>query len=334
MFSKDPRMNPHTADVVYPETNQPYARRTIHTVFVFVLVLFLMGAFVGWYFFNPSEEEVETRDVYIQAQTEPQVPGNRYEEGTGRSGVYNFFYRMFGGIEDGLDDNPHNLSNVEHLDDYNLDNNDFDSNASAALAVERYAEQRAAQFEALNQDEYRHSVFDVVGSEVYGRKGDRAGTIHDILVNKDTGKAKVIIINDDNSHYERDLTAVKFKKVLKQQEDGDVMMTITEEKIEDKPDFRYSPVEDKNYVSLRHLRDGQLLDFEDKVAGQIDAVIYENAEAQNIYFTLRPVLAQHGISKFFLPFEDINIIESADGYDIKLTKEQTVALAETLFEGE
>ena len=260
------------------------------------------------------------------------MPGNRYEEGSGRGAVYDFFYKMFGGIDDGLEDSSHNLKRVDHIDDLNINNDEIDYGPSPELAVEKYAERQAARVAVSQGDEYRHSVLDVVGSEVFSRRGEMAGNIHDILVHKETGKARAIVVNEDDSRYERDLTALSFKRVQRQQDDGDVLVTVTEEKIEDAPDFTYSSLEDTNYISLRHLRDGQLLDYEGKVAGQIDAVIYQNAEAQNIFFTLRPVLAQHGISKFQMSFEDINIIESPDGLDIKLTKEQTEKLAETMFE--
>ena len=322
------------------DTAQSFVSQSVGKILGFVMTLFLVGAFVGWYFFLPSEKDDGERQTNIEAQQrEPHLPdeqmsGNRYEEGSGRSEVYKFFYKVFGGIDDGLEDNPHNLSNVERLDDLNIDNGFVSDGLSATQVLRKIAERRTAQSEALKQDDYRHSVLDVVGSEVYDRKGDKAGKIHDILVNKNTGKAKIIVMNDDESRYERDLTAMHFKRVLKQQTDGDVMMTITEEKIEDKPDFLYSSMGDTNFISLRALRNGQLLDFEGKVAGQVDAVIYENAEAQNIYFTLRPVLAQRIPTKFFLPFEETKIIKSDNGYDIKLTKKQTIELAERLLDDE
>lgn len=333
MFSKDPRINPNTANVVGGgDVHQPYARRTINVFLGFAVALILIGVFVGWYFFSPEKTSPNERESQTIASA-AQMPGNEYQQGSGRSGVYNFFYKIFGGIEDGLEDNPHNQNLQERYEEMSIDTAAVGSGDYPSLALKEIAERRAAQLALLNQDEYRHSVRDVVGSDVLGRKGQYAGKIHDIIVHKETGKARAIVVNEDgSSRYERDLTALRFKRVMKQQTDGDVMMTITEEKIEDKPDFAYSSLEDTNFVSLRHLHDGQLLDFEGNVTGQIDAVIYENAKAQNIYFTLRPILAREGVSKFHLPFDEINIIESADGYDIKLTREQTVALAEMLFE--
>jgi len=330
MSEDNSKMDPKTANTFGHDTHQPYARRSIRSVVFLVLVLCGACAFVGWYLFGTSSDG-NKQDRTI-AENSQQMPQNPYDENTGRSGVYNFFYKMFGGVEEGLEDSPHNLSNSEQLvDDYNPDGG-MDDMISASIAIENYAEQRSARLQALKEDGYRHSVFDVVGSEVYDRKGVKAGAIFDVLVNKSTGKARAVVVKEDESRYERDLTTIRFKKIVKQQESGEVLLTVTEEKVEEKPDYNYSSLEDKNYISLRLLRGGQLLDFENKVAGQIDAIIYENAEAQNTYFTLRPVLAQQGISKFYLPFEDTNIVENPDGLDIRLTKEQTKALSKALFE--
>lgn len=311
----------------------PYAKRSLNSIAVFVIALLLVGAFVGWYFLVPDGNSNDPDTVANYEQEPRQLPGNSYKKGSGRSDLYNFFYTMFGGIEDGLEDNPHNLNNVENLDQFNLDNTQgLDVDGALASKQERQQQlQQIAQAQNPYQDDYRHSVFDIVGSDVFGRKGDRAGRIYDILVHKESGKAKVVVVNDDDQRYQRDLSAVRFKRVLKQQSEGNISLTISEEKVENKPDFSYTDLENTQYISLRHLRDGQLLDFEGEVAGQIDAIIYENAEVQNIYFTLRPQLAGRGPDTFRLPFSETEIIESPDGYDIQLTKEQTVALAETLF---
>ncbi len=86
-------------------------------------------------------------------------------------------------------------------------------------------------------------------------------------------------------------------------------------------------------VSLRHLRDGQVLDYQGKVAGEVEAIIYQNAEAQDIYFKLKPRLVGESQAKLYgLPLEAFDLTTNRDGYDIKLSKEQTASLAEVLYE--
>jgi len=283
-------MDPQTANVFDHDTHQPYARRSISAIIGIVVALFAVGAFVGWFFFSPITDEQEiVRTNNYEANVAVQMPGNSYEQGTGRSAVYNFFYKMFGGIEDGLEDNPHNLENVEHINQLNINTDTlFSDNVSPHLALNRYYD----RFENID-DGYRHSIYDVVGSDVIGRKGEKAGEVHDILINKETGEARAVIVDQNaDTYYDRDLARLNFKNIYTQQPDGDVRATITEDTLEDKKEFIYMNMDDR-FISLRHLRSGQILDFEGNVAGEVDAIIYRNAEAQRIFFALKPLSLIH-----------------------------------------
>lgn len=316
------------------DTNIPYANRSIRMIVWVVITILLVGGFVGWFFYGSSSEYAERTN-----SQKTQMADSSFEQDSAHNPIYDFFYKMFSGVEDGLEDNPHSLDNIEDTDNLNLDTGDaYERAASAKLAIEEYEEYVEGQSQkgvaSGEDDEYRHSIVDVVGSEIYGRKGQKTGDIFDVLVHKDTGKAKAVVLNEDESRSVRDLASLGFKKVLKQQVDGDILLTVAEERVEDTSEFRYADMDAQDYVSLRHLRDGQLIDFEGEVAGQIEAVIYENAEAQTLYFTLRPALAQQGAREFQIPFEEAEIVENRGGYDIQLTKAQTAALAKFLFEQE
>lgn len=357
MFSRDPRINPNTANIWEDDVYEPYARRTLKAVMLFVLLLIAGGVFIGWYFFTPEEKtipddqvviaRVENENVVIEPKenefsleaelNDPQMPGNSYPEETGRSLVYDFFYKMFGGIKHGAEDNPHNLNNVEQLDDFNMDKG-AKGNVAVALAIDKYAEENAT---ATQKEEEtapkiipRHSLYDAINSKVYDEDGALSGSLYDILVNKETGQAQAVIVREDETRYGRDLKAIGFERVMKQKTDGDVTLNVTERQVEGAPEFEYETIKRENYVSLRNLQDGQILDYQGEVAGEIDAVIYENAEAGNIYFTLRKALTPNGApSTFSIPFSEVKIVENPDGYDIQLNKEQTEALAATLFKG-
>lgn len=335
----DPSEDPKAAD---HHARQPYEQSGLSKVFGLIVVLILFGLFFGWLFLGQSDGEIEQKEPPVEEVANEefapppssQETNDDHEEGTeDRDSVYGLFNEMFGGIEGGLENSPHNLENVDYFDKLNIDRQklmgDSSPNEGRASSQSRDATQSSQQ-----KSVYRHSAMSVMGSEVYDYEGRKTGNIQDILINKETGKARVVIMDEEGkSRYERRLAALHFEDVLKQEADGDVMVTQSKEIIEDAPDFDYSSIKDTNYVSLKALSDGQLLDFEGKVAGQIDAVIYENAEIQNIYFTLRPVLVQgQEERKFYLPFEEITIVENTDGYDIQLSKAQTEALAEQLFE--
>lgn len=345
MFSQDPRMNPNTANILDHESEQPFAQRSVRTVFAIVIGLFLFGAFFGWFFFGGSPEENEVHqeqaqayestnsegDPFVPPPGEEQMPESHYQEGSGRSGIYNFFYQMFGGIDDGLEDNPLNLENVSHVDDLNIDTKRlFHKDEAPALSAGSGSTGDARQLERESQSENNHFVNDVIGSDVFDVKGLNAGKIFDIIINKESGEGRAIIVSDDNKRYERSLSAISFKRIADQEKDGDTMVTVTEEKIEDSPDFNYSSLNDEKYISLRLLDSGQVEDFEGNVAGEIDAVIYEEELVQSIFFKVRPEFVQTDMDTFQIAFKDADIVRGEKGYNVRLNKEQTLKLAEML----
>jgi len=306
--------DPETSPVLESDHYAPFARRSFNAILGIVVVLLLCGGFVYWYFGSP-EQSAERRDPVLKGGS-TQFTNNPYPEDTGKGSLYEFFRNAISGTADGIDNSSLNFPanrNEETID-----------------AVSRLS--RNAELLSSIDDNYMHSIYDVVGSEVVGIQGDEAGKIHDIFVNRDTGEAKAILVDEDGVAYERELVKLKFEKVFKQDTDGDTKLSVTDNDILEKKEFIYSDLEDADYVSLRHLRDGQILDYQGKVAGKVDAIIYENAEAQKIYFALKPKLSPTGqVEKFGIPFESVDVVVNPDGYDIKLNKEQTEAIAETLF---
>ena len=152
------------------------------------------------------------------------------------------------------------------------------------------------------------------------------------MIEKETGMARAVIVDPQGGYYNHDLARLRFDNVLKQQPAGKVRATITDDKIETKRPFLYDDVNDARFVSLRHLRDGQVLDDQGNVAGQVDAIIYQNAQAQRIFFALKPSLTSAGMPQIFgIPYEAVDVVQSADGFDIQLSKEQTQSLAHSLY---
>lgn len=338
MMNQDPRIAPDTAPVIDHDVHQSFTQRSLRAIAGIAIGLFLMGGVVSWFFMGDRTVD----DDYNADGTPPlesaefeQTPGNQYEEGSGRSATYDFFYSMFGGIEQGLEENPHNLKNVGHIDQFNIDADRVMGDGAPTMALKKASAEAAAklnaQYSQAFEGQYTHSIQTVVGSEVLDKDGQKTGQVFDILVNKDTGQAKAIIVQDDDSYYERDLKAVGFNYLDRKQDDGDRVLNIEEQTFEKAKEFEYNDKVNEAYVSLRRLQDGDLIDFEGEVAGKIDTVIYENAEAQDIYFTLRPTLAAQGPKRFKLAFSEAEIVETPDGLDVQLTEQQTRGLASMLF---
>jgi len=331
MDHDDSRVDPRTADVVDHDTYQPFARRSARALFGIVLALVLVGLFTAWYFFGGGEAGRPERQ---EASLSREIPDSRYAEGSGRDTVYDFFFKVFGAAEEGLDESPHNLQNVEQVGQFNIDEpGALDEQIDVALFIDQYSRAAALQNrQPVRGDPVLYAFDRIMGAEVYDEQNNPAGTIYDILIHKKTGEAREIIINNDEALYRQDLASVRFKDVFKQEPEGDIRLAVTEQSIETRPEFNYTEATDEMYVSLRHLRDGQIIDHNGEPVGAIEALIYQDAEVQNIFFTLRPLLARHGPSFYQLALEEAQSKKRKDGYDIQLTEEQTENIAHILFE--
>lgn len=308
----DPTQRHHEEAPIFDhDVDMPYAGRSIKAVFWLIFFVFVIGGFVAWYFLDPSQNEQSTTENNIySARINAEVKSDN-------TALHRIFEEMFSGIGDGLDASVVNI--------------DSDPGLNTAIQTQLYIRKRA---EALSAAEtgYRHSLFNVIGAQVEGRADQKAGTVFDILVDRETGEAQALIIDEDGLEQTEDLKDIKFQKVFIQTPDGHTKLNIPEQQVEQKDPFRYAQNNSDQTISLRRLRAGQVLDFEGNVAGQIDAVIYGNAEAQRLVIDLRPVLARAGApASFYISFDQARFEENPDGLDIKLTETQTRALAKELF---
>lgn len=175
-----------------------------------------------------------------------------------------------------------------------------------------------------------HALADVLDRDVIGQDGVKAGNVHDILVRRGSGVAQAIIMREDESLYGQDLAALRFNSIQKQQEDGEVYLTVPADAAQGR--FSYANIKNSDYISLRTLIDGQLLDYEGSVVGRIRDITYENAAAQQVYIQLDDHMVPTGkVGLFNVPFAELDIVDGRDGYDIKLTRAQTQSLAAYLY---
>lgn len=194
MNSQDFRVNPNTAPVFTSHTRQPYARRTIS--FFFWLGLIVLGAafLIGWFYSPQGDSEEKQSDLAViegqksgaLAGQNRDMPGNEYADGSAQNGLYDFFYALFSGASEGLEDNPHNLKNVERIDDFNLDKamagDPIFMNNIKPAAGELAASSAAA---AMSQSEDRYTRFD---GKILDYEGNISGDI--AAIEYDDGKAK------------------------------------------------------------------------------------------------------------------------------------------------
>jgi len=300
------------------DTHLPYANRSIKWIIGLLVALFLVGAFAVWFFFGfggvqQNQSAQNAQDAGQTAQETVQSAGSE----TGQNAVFSFFKTMFAGMGEGIDESPTSLQT--------------DKEIKEAVNVQLYLRRQEQQEVDASADGYRQSLMSVLGARIVDSNGAVIGELHDVIVNKKTGAGQLLILDEDDNPARRSLKDVDFKNVFVQNPQGQTVLSMKERQVKSGANFDYMQDDNQDdLISLRRLRAGQLLDYQGNITGQIDAVIYGNAEAQGLVIDLRPALEQYGMSSFYLDFADAQYIENPDGLDIKLTKAQTRALAQSL----
>lgn len=310
-FENDPVVISHDNDI-------PYAERSIHAVVWLGAALLLIGGFAGWFFLSAHAQDAP--ENIAQANEFP--AGNEQVQAQSQEGdsmVENIIDEMFS-------------TNIET--DAGGPNSGIVSNSpSVDSAIEAHLDlQRQAQALTRTDDGYRNSFFDVLGADVQDKNGETMGQLYDILVNSKSGEAQTLIISNGDNTSALDLKSIDFANVFTQNAQGMTKLNFDESAISDSNAFDYTAERGDETISLRRLKSGQFLDVDGMVAGQIDAIIYGNGEAQGVVLNLRRGLESESVDNFFLNMSEANIVENPDGLDVQLSEEQTRAIAERVFD--
>ncbi len=208
------------------------------------------------------------------------------------------------------------------------------STESAGIELDQAKQQAAADKQQSQQSSlssapvaYEGSFTNIIDGKVTDETGKDAGMIYDILVDRETGASTAVVINNQKKYQGLDLSAVKFNEVAQQDSSGNMKISADAGAIAASPSFSYEKLPSQRYVSLRSLENGQVLDDQNKNAGQIDAVIYYNGSAQNIVFTVPPIGNSTRKGTFVIPYKDVEVLAGAEGNAIRLNNMQTAALA-------
>lgn len=285
---------------------QPYAKRTVGTIFSFAIILAAVFGFILWSSGDNNSDNQQS--LASKAQ---------YDAGTGD-------------IRERNEDGSMYESGVDLVKDTVGAVTGEKPNGMAAGEATKILEKNAKILANMSQGQ-RYSVASVIGQKVQDSDRMDVGTIDDIIISKETGDAQAIVVNSEGQGYANSLKELRFDDVRKQTPSGAVYLNVTNDEFTSNPEFSYEE-QPEQYISLRDLHDGQVLDVDGNVAGEVRTVLYSNAEAQKIYFELKPSLSPtQQPMEFGIPFESVDVIKNEDGYDIKLSKAQTEALAERLF---
>ena len=174
----------------------------------------------------------------------------------------------------------------------------------------------------------------MIGSPVMNYKGEKVGTVKDIIVNS-SGEADMVVIADGEfPGFDGKLVAFNYSDISKKNKDGDIIAPISENLIDKTSEFSYSAgsgsslvryVPDGGY-SVEKILKGDVFDSNNAKVGAVDDIYFKNGEADLIIIGFDKTLGMGG-KKVAASYESANIVFDGDSLNAQLTKKQSVALA-------
>lgn len=182
----------------------------------------------------------------------------------------------------------------------------------------------------LKAKKYPNSLPDTVGNHVFGKDGDVAGRVYDVVVDKESGDLEEIVVGEQDAGKELELSSLPADDVAFVNPEGDVRMSIDDEELEEDA----APAsEEQGELSLRTLRDANVYDHEGRLTGRVSEVTYKDNEAKRIYFDISKELVVDGVpSTFSIPYEEAVVSTDGDEANLYLTQAQTVKIADAILD--
>ena len=128
-----------------------------------------------------------------------------------------------------------------------------------------------------------------------------------------------------------DLGRFKLDKKLSQGINAQEPILLDPEASANQKDINNTNIPEESWISLRRLKNAEIIDYEGGFVGNVRTVIYGNNEVQGLYFELCQSLKQFDNKPLYIPFNALQFVENASGLKVMLTKAQTQSLARCLF---
>ena len=174
----------------------------------------------------------------------------------------------------------------------------------------------------------------LLGSPIINVKGEKVATVKDIIIDKG-GKAILIVVSDGGFLGIGDkVAAFDYDKVITQQSDGKVIMSLSQNMVFHAADFSYeqkdwakAKVIPAGSISVDALLKGDVLDNKGKKVANIDNVYIRNADVSQIIVGFNKKLGMGG-SLAALNYDDLQMIKKNKTLDFKLTSDQTTQFSD------
>jgi sporulation protein YlmC with PRC-barrel domain len=173
----------------------------------------------------------------------------------------------------------------------------------------------------------------MLGKPVYNENGDRVAKIQDIILNKD-GDAMMIVMADGAFTGLGKNVAFDYSVITRQTAEGDLIVALTEEMIDNAASFSYDQddysedvrVIPSNGYSTAKLLDGALVNPKGEKLADIDNISFKNGEADQLIVGFDKTLGLGG-EKAALAYNDVELAKDGETLNFKISASQ-----ETQFE--
>lgn len=170
----------------------------------------------------------------------------------------------------------------------------------------------------------RQTADGIIGHHVYNEKHESVAKVTDIILDKD-GKATMVVVADGAFIGMGKKAAFDYSAITRVETDGDVIMPLTEDIIDNAAAFSYDKAEggDKvrvipnNGYSVAKLLDGHLFNQKKKSVADIENILFKNGQAYQLIVSFDKTLGMGG-KKAVLSYSDAKIIRDGEKLNFQL----------------
>lgn len=177
--------------------------------------------------------------------------------------------------------------------------------------------------------ESRKTANGIIGHSVYNEKHESVAKVTDIIVDKD-GKAMMVVVADGAFIGVGKKAAFDYSVITRVEKDGDVIMPLTEEIIDNAASFSYDKADGgekvrvipNNGYSVAKLLNGNLLNQKNEPVADIENISFKDGKANRIIFGFDKTLGLGG-EKAALSYSDAVVIRDGEKLNFRLSTEKT-----------
>lgn len=156
----------------------------------------------------------------------------------------------------------------------------------------------------------------MIGKPIYNARNEKVATIKDIILDPN-GQATMVVVSDGGVlGFGQKLATFDYNLVSQRQDNGDVIMPISDENLKKAAEFSYDAkdagkpnvhVMPAGSLSVATLLDGQVVDPQNKTVAQVDNISFENGVAKDIIVAFDQTLGLGG-KKAVLAYDDVKVL--------------------------